>query len=98
MQEAKTHLSRWVDEALGGEEIIFSKSGRPCVRLVPCPPEREERRLGAWKGRVHIAADFDAPDPALERLLSDSRLEPAARPKSAARPRPAVRKPARGAR
>jgi prevent-host-death family protein len=37
MHEAKTTLSRLVDRALAGEEIILAKAGRPAVRLVPVP-------------------------------------------------------------
>jgi prevent-host-death family protein len=81
MQEAKTHLSRWIEEALRGEEIIFSKSGKPCVRLVPCPPEREDRRLGAWKGRVSVARDFDARDPVLEHLFLGTGIAPTTPPR-----------------
>ena len=59
IQQAKTHLSRLVEEASDGEEIVIAKAGRPRVRLVPCEPERSPRPLGGWAGRVWIAADFD---------------------------------------
>ena len=41
--EAKMHLSRLLDAALAGEEVLLSRAGRPLVRLVPLtpPPERE---------------------------------------------------------
>ncbi len=60
VQEAKTHLSRLLEEAVAGQDIIIAKAGRPYVRLVPCPIDRRARVLGAWKGRVRIAKDFDA--------------------------------------
>lgn len=59
IQEAKTHLSRLLEEAVAGEDIVIAKAGRPYVRLVPCLAERAPRVLGAWKGRVKIADDFD---------------------------------------
>lgn len=59
IQEAKTHLSRLVEQAAGGEEIVIAKAGRPYVRLVSCLPERTPRTLGGWEGRVRVAADFD---------------------------------------
>lgn len=59
MHEAKTTLSRLVDQALKGDEIVVSKSGKPLVRLVPIVASRKERRAGRWKGRVTIARDFD---------------------------------------
>ncbi len=61
---AKTHLSRLVDEAAAGEEIIIAKAGKPLVKLVPLlPSSRPKRRLGALAGRASIPADFDAPLP-----------------------------------
>ena len=59
IQEAKTQLSRLLEEAARGEEIIIAKAGRPYVRLVPCLPERAPRILGGWEGRIRISPDFD---------------------------------------
>ena len=61
IHEAKTHLSRLVDEAAHGEEIIIAKAGKPLARLVGVA--RQPRRRGALKGQIQIAADFDAPLP-----------------------------------
>ncbi len=58
---AKTHLSRLIERVEAGEEITLARAGRPVAKLVPYAPRREPRRPGAWKGRVAIAADFDAP-------------------------------------
>ena len=44
LHAAKTQLSRLVDEAAAGEEIVIAKAGRPMVRLVPVST-RVERRL-----------------------------------------------------
>ena len=61
---AKTHLSRLVEEAAAGEEIIIAKAGTPLAKLVPLVPvEGKKRRLGLLAGRVTIPADFDAPLP-----------------------------------
>ena len=59
VQEAKTHLSRLLEEAVAGEEIVIAKAGKPYVRLVPCRPEQSPRPLGGWEGKVWIADDFD---------------------------------------
>ena len=59
VQEAKTHLSRLLEEAAAGEEIVIAEAGRPYVRLVPCLPEQTPRTLGGWEGRVKISDDFD---------------------------------------
>jgi len=57
--EAKTHLSKLVDRAAEGEEIVIARAGRPVARLVKLEPERKPREPGAWKGRVWMADDFD---------------------------------------
>ena len=59
LYEAKTNLSRLVDEALGGEESVIARAGKPLVRLVPCRVEDEPRRPGT--AEIWMAADFDAP-------------------------------------
>ena len=64
IHEAKTHLSRLVEQACAGEEIIIAKAGKPMARLVPLA-----KTLGLLQGKVGIAADFDAPLPA-DFLLS----------------------------
>jgi prevent-host-death family protein len=59
IQEARTHLSRLLEEAVGGVDIVITKAGRPYVRLVPCLPDSSPRVLGGWEGKVTIAEDFD---------------------------------------
>jgi len=74
LYEAKTLLSKLVDRAAAGEEIIIAKAGRPLAKLVPLGQKPKERKPGGWQGKVHIAEDFDAPLPndiidTLERSL-----------------------------
>lgn len=58
---AKTHLSRLVEEAAAGEEIIIAKAGTPLAKLGPLTPAgRKKRRLGLLAGRLKVPADFDA--------------------------------------
>ncbi|MDP9403903.1 MAG: type II toxin-antitoxin system Phd/YefM family antitoxin [Actinomycetota bacterium] len=59
IHEAKTHLSRLVEQAAAGEEIIIGKAGRPMARLVAFTERRKPRKPGALKGRIRIADDFD---------------------------------------
>jgi len=63
IHDAKTHFSRLVDAAAGGEEIIIAKAGKPAAKLVPIGHDRSPRRFGGLKGKVKIADDFDAPLP-----------------------------------
>ena len=58
---AKTHLSRVLDRVAAGEEILLGKNGKPVAKLVPV--EAVARRPGRLKGKIKIAADFDAPLP-----------------------------------
>ena len=61
---AKTHLSRLVEQAAAGEEVIIAKAGTPLAKLGPlAPPGRKKRRLGQLAGRLKVPADFDAPLP-----------------------------------
>jgi prevent-host-death family protein len=65
LYDAKTHLSRLVEEAAQGREIVIAKSGKPKARLVPLAPKDTQklRVPGKGKGKVWIAPDFDAPLP-----------------------------------
>lgn len=62
LYEAKTRLSALVDAAAAGAEIIIAKAGKPRAKLVPFR-EASRRRPGSAKGKIWIAADFDAPLP-----------------------------------
>lgn len=60
MGEAKSQLSRLVDLAEGGEEVIIQRSGRPVARLVPVQARRPvAEAFGALRGRIELADDFD---------------------------------------
>jgi len=63
LYDAKTHLSDLVERAAGGEEFVITKAGTPKARLMPLRAPAVPRRPGAWRGRVRIARDFDAPLP-----------------------------------
>ena len=63
IHEAKTHFSRLVSRVERGEEIVIAKAGRPVARLVPVAITPKLRTLGADRGSVIVADDFDAPLP-----------------------------------
>jgi len=63
LYEAKTSLSRLVDRAARGEEIILAKAGKPLAKLVPFEQPSLPRQPGGWEGRVRISEDFNAPLP-----------------------------------
>ena len=62
IHEAKTHLSKLIQRALQGEEIIIAKGNQPMVKLVVVPEMRQERRIGGAKDVIlDMAEDFNAP-------------------------------------
>lgn len=62
LYQAKTQLSALVDLASAGAEVVIAKNGRPMAKLVPFRA-RPRRKPGRAKGRIWMAADFDAPLP-----------------------------------
>lgn len=63
VHEAKTHLSRLLDQALDGEEVIIMRAGRHLVRLTPVETAPFQRTLGTAKGEIFISDDFNDPLP-----------------------------------
>jgi prevent-host-death family protein len=64
LHEAKTQLSRLVDRAAAGEEIVIARSGKPVARLIAFDRDVTPRQLGSMRGLIEVADDFDAPLPA----------------------------------
>ena len=61
IHKAKIQLSRLVDEAASGKEVIIARAGKPVARLVPLAPSFTQRRaLGRLAGQLTVPADFDA--------------------------------------
>lgn len=60
VHDAKSQLSRLIEAAERGEEVVIARAGVPAVRLVPVKHgERRLRTPGRWRGKVTIADDFD---------------------------------------
>lgn len=61
IHEAKTHLSRLVEEAARGEPFVIAKAGRPLVKVVAleAPSHSEIRRVGFLAGQISVPDDFD---------------------------------------
>lgn len=71
--EAKTQLSRLVDKAVNGEDIIIARAGKPVARLTRVSPEQGRRKLGVLDGRFKISDDFNQPLP--EEILRTFEVE-----------------------
>jgi prevent-host-death family protein len=68
IHEAKTHLSRIVDEVAAGSEVVIAKAGKPMARLTPVSPRVKAKKLGLLKGKIKVPDDFNAPlDPEVLR-------------------------------
>jgi prevent-host-death family protein len=61
IHEAKTHLSRLVEEAVQGDSFVIAKSGKPLVKVMAleAPAPAELRRLGFMQGQIAVPEDFD---------------------------------------
>jgi prevent-host-death family protein len=60
IHEAKTQLSRLVEQAAGGEPFIIAKAGKPMVRVTAIDAPAEARRLGFLEGEIAVPDDFDS--------------------------------------
>ncbi len=68
IHKAKTDLSRLIERACAGEDVVIARGSRPVVRLVPIAHLAPERKFGAFRGRLVVDASFFEP-------LDDAELE-----------------------
>lgn len=73
---AKSQLSRLLERAERGEEIVIGRAGKPVARLVRYIPDRPKRVFGALKGQIKIHGDFDALDQEIAKDFEDSISRP----------------------
>lgn len=66
IHEAKTHLSKLIERAMNGEEVVIAKAGKPMVRLTRI--EKPRVRLGTMKGLIRFKPGWDDP-------LTDAEIE-----------------------
>ena len=59
IHEAKTHLSRLIEDAVNGESFVIAKAGHPLVKVVALEAPAEARRLGFLAGEIQVPRDFD---------------------------------------
>jgi prevent-host-death family protein len=60
IHDAESRLSKLIEQALQGEEVVIARAGTPVVRLTPIQADTSPRLGGQWKGRVKMADDFDS--------------------------------------
>ena len=73
---AKTNLSRLLERAEAGEEIVIGRAGKPIAKLVPYVPDRPKRVFGALKGQIRILPGFDDMDSEIAKDFEDSIARP----------------------
>ena len=66
---AKTQLSKLLDAAAAGEEVIIAKAGKPVAKLVSIDAAAPPRRLGILDGKIHVPDDFD--DPLSDEIIAE---------------------------
>ncbi|MEF8729918.1 MAG: type II toxin-antitoxin system prevent-host-death family antitoxin [Accumulibacter sp.] len=75
IHEAKTHLSRLVEQAARGESFVIAKAGKPMVKVtaLDAPAAGQVRRLGFMAGGIEVPEDFDRMgDTEIERLFASA--------------------------
>jgi prevent-host-death family protein len=63
IHKAKTQLSRLIEEACRGEEIVIARGSEPVVRLVAIQTPKGDRKPGSLKGKIHLGPAFFEPLP-----------------------------------
>jgi len=86
IHQAKTNLSKLIEKAEAGEEVVIARNGKPVVRLTPVAaprPADEPRRpdglpawMGSLKGQITYGPDFDKADEEIERAFAESKIFP----------------------
>jgi prevent-host-death family protein len=70
IHEAKTHLSRLVDEAEKGEPFVIAKAGKPKVKVMRIDaPDKPTRRIGSMKGMFTLPDNFEEIDKKLDKEI-----------------------------
>jgi prevent-host-death family protein len=63
IHDAKTNLSRLLEEVAAGAEVVIARAGKPIARLVPFAAAPRPKLLGLLAGQIEMPEDFDAPLP-----------------------------------
>lgn len=69
--EAKTQLSKLLEQVEAGDEIVIARNGKPVARLVPAQRRKSPRVPGGWEGKVWMADDFDDPGGEYDEIIDE---------------------------
>lgn len=59
VHQAKSQLSKLIEQAESGEDVVIARAGKPAVRLIAFTMPGKERKAGIWRNQVTVAEDFD---------------------------------------
>lgn len=76
IHEAKTNLSKLIEEVLAGKEVIIAKAGKPVAKIVIYKEVKEPRKFGLLKGKIEIPDNFDDEDEEINKLFYEGELFP----------------------
>ncbi|MEM9275000.1 MAG: type II toxin-antitoxin system prevent-host-death family antitoxin [Cyanobacteria bacterium P01_F01_bin.143] len=68
IHEAKSSLSKLIELAIAGEDVIIAKAGKPVVKIIAYKPQKD-RVPGAWKGKVTMSDDFNEEDQEINSMF-----------------------------
>ena len=72
---AKTNLSKLIEKACAGEEIVIARGSKPVVKLVPVDQSAPKRQFGALKGKLRVPSSFFEPLPPEDRRVIEGVIE-----------------------
>lgn len=80
IHSAKTHLSKLIEQAEAGEDVVIARNGKPAVRLTPINPKVDVARradglpawMGSLRGQIVLGPDFDAADAEIAAAFEES--------------------------
>jgi len=69
IHDAKTNLSKLLEEVYSGKDVVIAKAGKPVAKIVKYKEKAKPRKPGLWKGKVWIADDFDEEDEEINKMF-----------------------------
>lgn len=72
--DAKTNLSRLIEQVIAGKEVIIAKAGKPVAKLTAYLPSRKKRKSGMLKGKIFISDNFNEESEEINNLFYNSKI------------------------
>jgi len=69
IHQAKTNLSKLIEQVNAGNDVIIAKAGKPVAKLVAYKKKLQLRKPGLLKGKISILDNFDDEDPSINKLF-----------------------------